>query len=55
MWAQEMSLHPWDIAAGVLLIEEAGGVVTDFEGGKEYLKSGNVSALPLKPTARSLR
>jgi myo-inositol-1(or 4)-monophosphatase len=38
----EMSLHPWDIAAGVLLIEEAGGVVTDFEGEKNYLKSGNV-------------
>ena len=38
----EMSLHPWDIAAGALLIEEAGGVVSDFSGGKDYLKSGNV-------------
>jgi myo-inositol-1(or 4)-monophosphatase len=38
----EMSLHPWDIAAGVLLIEEAGGKVSDFNGRKEYLKSGNV-------------
>lgn len=29
----EVKLHPWDIAAGVLLVEEAGGTVTDFVGG----------------------
>jgi myo-inositol-1(or 4)-monophosphatase len=29
----ELSLAPWDIAAGVLLVREAGGVVTDLEGG----------------------
>jgi len=29
----ELSLAPWDIAAGVLLIREAGGVVTNLEGG----------------------
>lgn len=28
----EMKLKPWDLAAGVLMIEEAGGVVTDFDG-----------------------
>lgn len=28
----EMMLKPWDLAAGVLLIEEAGGLVTDFDG-----------------------
>jgi myo-inositol-1(or 4)-monophosphatase len=28
----EDGLHPWDVAAGVLLIEEAGGVITDFDG-----------------------
>ncbi|WP_456455890.1 inositol monophosphatase family protein [Thermovibrio sp.] len=38
----EMALHPWDIAAGVLLIEEAGGKVSDFKGGRGYLKSGNI-------------
>ncbi len=38
----EMSLHPWDIAAGVLLVEEAGGVVSDFKGEKGYLESGNI-------------
>jgi myo-inositol-1(or 4)-monophosphatase len=29
----ELSLHPWDVAAGILLVEEAGGRVTDLEGG----------------------
>jgi len=28
----EFQLHPWDVAAGMLLVEEAGGKVTDFEG-----------------------
>lgn len=30
----EMNLKPWDYAAGLLLIEEAGGTVTDFQGRK---------------------
>ncbi|WP_456395311.1 inositol monophosphatase family protein [Desulfurobacterium sp.] len=38
----ELSLKPWDIAAGVLLIEEAGGVVSDFRGGRQFLKTGNI-------------
>jgi len=38
----EIGLHQWDMAAGMLLIEEAGGVVTDFSGGDKYLQSGNV-------------
>jgi myo-inositol-1(or 4)-monophosphatase len=29
----ELSLHPWDVAAGMLLVQEAGGVVTDLRGG----------------------
>lgn len=29
----ELSLHPWDVAAGILLVEEAGGRVTDLDGG----------------------
>jgi myo-inositol-1(or 4)-monophosphatase len=40
----EMRLGPWDIAAGILILKEAGGVVTDFRGGEEYFKSGNVVA-----------
>lgn len=38
----EMSLSSWDIAAGSLIVREAGGVVTDFLGRDGYLKSGNV-------------
>jgi myo-inositol-1(or 4)-monophosphatase len=38
----ELGLQPWDIAAGVLLIREAGGVVTDVRGGDSAMKTGNV-------------
>jgi myo-inositol-1(or 4)-monophosphatase len=38
----ELKLSPWDIAAGSLLIREAGGIVTDFGGGSDYLSTGNV-------------
>ena len=40
----ESNLKIWDIAAGVLLVQEAGGVVSDLSGASEYLKSGNVLA-----------
>lgn len=40
----EYNLNSWDMAAGVLLIKEAGGVVTDFDGGNEYLFRGDVVA-----------
>ena len=30
----EVSLHPWDLCAGKLIVEEAGGLVTDFDGNK---------------------
>ena len=40
----EFRLSPWDIAAGALLIEEAGGKVTDLDGGDRYLETGNVIA-----------
>ncbi|MCD6459215.1 inositol monophosphatase [bacterium] len=35
----EHGLHPWDCAAGSIIIKEAGGTVTDFTGGKDYLFS----------------
>jgi len=35
----EFNLNPWDTAAGVLLVEEAGGRVTDFHGGPFQLSS----------------
>jgi myo-inositol-1(or 4)-monophosphatase len=34
----EMNLKPWDIAAGILLIKEAGGLVSDFSGKDNYLR-----------------
>ena len=40
----EMGLKPWDCAAGDLIVREAGGLVTDFVGGHNYLKSGNIVA-----------
>lgn len=40
----EFALSAWDIAAGVILIKEAGGIVSDFEGGEEYLKTGHIIA-----------
>lgn len=38
----EMGLKIWDMAAGTLLVKEAGGIVTDLEGGENYLQSGHV-------------
>jgi len=40
----ELGLNPWDMAAGVLLVREAGGIVTDFSGDGHYLETGNVIA-----------
>ena len=40
----EIGLKPWDMAAGALLIQEAGGIVGDFAGGHTFLDSGNVAA-----------
>ncbi|MEW6110467.1 MAG: inositol monophosphatase family protein, partial [Nitrospirota bacterium] len=40
----ELNLSPWDVAAGGLLIKEAGGIITDFGGGEGYLSSGNIVA-----------
>ncbi len=43
----ELSLGPWDVAAGGCIVREAGGVVTDWTGdGKAWLRSGNVVAAP---------
>lgn len=40
----EIGLNPWDMAAGALLIQEAGGLISDFGGGNEFLDTGNVVA-----------
>lgn len=38
----EFGLNIWDIAAGILLVKEAGGMVSDPNGGEDYLTTGNV-------------
>lgn len=47
----ELGLKPWDIAAGELIVREAGGTVTDFSGGHNYLLSGNIVAGAPKATS----
>ena len=42
----ELALAPWDVAAGGLLIEEAGGVVTDWEGGDGWLRGDILAGGP---------
>ncbi|MCK5810245.1 MAG: inositol monophosphatase, partial [Cocleimonas sp.] len=38
------SLHEWDIAAGVLMVQEAGGMVSDLKGGNDHMKTGDIVA-----------
>lgn len=40
----EYGLHPWDVAAGSLLVTEAGGRVTDFKGGGNYIDGAEIVA-----------
>ena len=40
----ERNLSPWDLAAGILLVREAGGYVSDIDGGEAILTKGNVVA-----------
>ena len=44
----EFALSPWDIAAGVVLVREAGGFVGDPAGGDTFMKTGNVVAANTK-------
>ncbi len=40
----ETNLKPWDISAGIIILREAGGTVTDFNGGNQELKTGALIA-----------
>ncbi len=40
----EFGLSSWDMAAGGLLVQEAGGIVSDFAGGNDFLANGNILA-----------
>jgi myo-inositol-1(or 4)-monophosphatase len=47
----EMNLSPWDIAAGILLVEEAGGIVSDFSGQPDVIFKNQIvaSSKPIYP------
>lgn len=54
----EMNLKPWDIAAGILLVKEAGGLISDFNGGQSYLETGNIvcgAPKVFKPTLQIIK
>jgi myo-inositol-1(or 4)-monophosphatase len=51
----EMGLRPWDVAAGQLLVEEAGGVVTRFDGSSHELAGGEIVAAPPALHAKMLQ
>ena len=40
----EYNLNPWDVAAGIFIVQQAGGTVTDFMGGNNVLFSGELCA-----------
>jgi myo-inositol-1(or 4)-monophosphatase len=40
----ERNLKPWDLAAGIVLVREAGGTVSDLDGGEAMLETGNILA-----------
>ena len=39
-----MGLSKWDIAAGIVLVREAGGFVADLKGGETYMDTGDIIA-----------
>lgn len=47
-------LHPWDVAAAVLILEEAGGVVTDFSGGAIDLRDRQIEVVMANPRLHGL-
>ncbi len=51
----EINLSAWDIAAGGLLVQEAGGMVGDFEGNESWLQTGNIVAANPKVFAQMLQ
>jgi myo-inositol-1(or 4)-monophosphatase len=51
----EIGLSSWDIAAGGLIVQEAGGMVGDFEGNESWLDTGNIVAANPKIFAQMLQ
>jgi len=40
----ERDLNIWDVAAGAALVREAGGMISEIDGGKNYLSNGSILA-----------
>ena len=40
----EYDIQPWDMAAGIIIMREAGGIVTDMNGDDAMLETGNIVA-----------
>ncbi|HEY3295975.1 MAG TPA: inositol monophosphatase family protein [bacterium] len=51
----EHRLSPWDVAAGALIVEEAGGICSDFEGKRGFLQSGDILGATPQVHAQLLR
>jgi myo-inositol-1(or 4)-monophosphatase len=51
----EVGLNPWDMAAGSLLVTEAGGLVTDMLGDDQYLQNGSIIAAAPKVLPQMLQ
>ncbi|MCO6503889.1 MAG: inositol monophosphatase [Snodgrassella sp.] len=51
----EFNLKPWDIAGGALIVQEAGGMVTDMQGEQTWLDTGNIVAANPKILAQILQ
>lgn len=51
----EFNLKPWDIAAGALIVQEAGGIVTDMRGEDDWLQSGDIVAANPKILVQMLK
>jgi len=51
----EIELSKWDIAAGGLIVHEAGGLVGDFEGNESWLETGNIVAANPRVFAQMLQ
>jgi myo-inositol-1(or 4)-monophosphatase len=50
----EYNLNPWDVAAGTLIVKQAGGIVTDFRGGSDFLFGKELCASNMKMHAEML-
>lgn len=40
----ERGLSPWDIAAGIVLVREAGGIIEELNGGRDVMETGDILA-----------